>query len=43
MNTTEPSWMTAVDNITSLVHPKDAIINKGYQPLTQEDISDEER
>jgi hypothetical protein len=37
-----PSWMTTVDNIASLVHVNDGIVNKGYRPLKQEDISDEE-
>ncbi|CAF2372723.1 unnamed protein product [Rotaria sp. Silwood2] len=39
---TVSSWIAAVDNIASLVHANDDIVNKGYQPLTQEDISDEE-
>jgi hypothetical protein len=34
--------MAAVDNITSLVHANDQVNNNGYQPLIQEDISDEE-
>jgi hypothetical protein len=34
--------MAAVDNITSLAHVNDGIVNRGYQPLKQEDISDEE-
>jgi hypothetical protein len=34
--------MAAVDDITSLVHVNDGIVNEGYQPLKQEDNSDEE-
>ncbi|CAF0982668.1 unnamed protein product [Rotaria sordida] len=37
-----PSWVAAVDNIASLVHANDDIVNQGYRPLIQEDISDEE-
>ncbi|CAF0796926.1 unnamed protein product [Rotaria sp. Silwood1] len=37
-----PSWIAVVDNIASLVHADDDILNRGYQPLIQEDISDEE-
>ena len=37
-----PSWMAAIGNITSLVHTNDQVTNNGYQPLIQEDISDEE-
>jgi hypothetical protein len=34
--------MTAVDNITTLMNVNDGIVNKGYRPLTQEDISGDE-
>jgi len=42
VDTTIPSWMAAVDNITSIVRINDGIVNSAYQPLKQEDISDEE-
>ncbi|CAF2261310.1 unnamed protein product [Rotaria magnacalcarata] len=43
VDTTADPWAAAVDNLASLMHINDSAINEGYQPLIQDNVSDEEQ